>query len=255
MRTKEKLAAVGEMAAQLAHEIRNPLGSIRGSAQVLMGEPALGEEQGRLLDIISRESKRLVGHAQPLPVPGAAARPARTSPVDLRPVLESAVTLLRNGAELWPEPRGRLRGGRRAARLPGRRRPDRAGLLEPRAQRPRGDARRGPARGAPAARRAETSCSPCATRAAGMGRDEQRRMFEPLPGLAAWGPASASRSCSASCASTAATSPCAARRERGRRSTSACRVVPAPGTGLPRRERPRLTGPAARGSIAPGVLA
>ena len=59
VRTKEKLAAVGEMAAQLAHEIRNPLGSIRGSAQVLMAEPALGEEQGRLLDIISRESKRL----------------------------------------------------------------------------------------------------------------------------------------------------------------------------------------------------
>ena len=47
------------MAAQLAHEIRNPLGSIRGSAQVLMAEPAFGEEQGRLLAIISRESKRL----------------------------------------------------------------------------------------------------------------------------------------------------------------------------------------------------
>lgn len=102
VRTKEKLAAVGEMAAQLAHEIRNPLGSIRGSAQVLMAEPGIGEEQGRLLDIISRESIRL---SETLNRFLYEVRPSsRTKgPVDLRPLVEETVTLLRNGADLRPE--------------------------------------------------------------------------------------------------------------------------------------------------------
>jgi two-component system sensor histidine kinase PilS (NtrC family) len=99
VRTKEKLAAVGEMAAQLAHEIRNPLGSIRGSAQVLMAEAAKGEEQGRLLSIISRESKRLSDTLNRFLY--QARGPARPrGPVDLRPVVEAAVTLVRSGGEL-----------------------------------------------------------------------------------------------------------------------------------------------------------
>jgi two-component system sensor histidine kinase PilS (NtrC family) len=102
VRTKDKLAAVGEMAAQLAHEIRNPLGSIRGSAQVLSAEPALGEEQGRLLAIISRESKRLSDTLNRfLYQARVPARPRQ--PVDLLPVVESAVTLLRNGSEVGPD--------------------------------------------------------------------------------------------------------------------------------------------------------
>jgi len=99
VRTKEKLAAVGEMAAQLAHEIRNPLGSIRGSAQVLMGEPALGEEQGHLLDIISRESKRLSDTLNQFLYQARPQQPP-ADPVDLRPIVESALTLLRNGSEV-----------------------------------------------------------------------------------------------------------------------------------------------------------
>ena len=101
VRTKEKLAAVGEMAAQLAHEIRNPLGSIRGSAQVLMGEPEIGEEQGRLLAIISRESKRLSDTLNRFLYQARPGRPR--DPVDLRPLVESVVTLLRNASELSPE--------------------------------------------------------------------------------------------------------------------------------------------------------
>lgn len=102
VRTNEKLAAVGEMAAHLAHEIRNPLGSIRGSAQVLAREPGFSEESGRLLTIISRESKRLSDTLnQFLFQARSTGRPR--DPVDLRPLLEEAVTLLRNGTEIGPE--------------------------------------------------------------------------------------------------------------------------------------------------------
>jgi two-component system sensor histidine kinase PilS (NtrC family) len=99
VRIKEKLAAVGEMAAQLAHEIRNPLGSISGSAQVLMGEANMSEEQERLLAIITRESKRL---SETLNHFLYQARPslAPSGPVDIGRAVEEAVTLLRNGPEV-----------------------------------------------------------------------------------------------------------------------------------------------------------
>jgi two-component system sensor histidine kinase PilS (NtrC family) len=99
VRTKEKLAAVGEMAAQLAHEIRNPLGSISGSAQVLIADGAMSGEQGRLLEIITRESRRLSDTLNQFLF---AARPAarQLDPVDLGPVVAEAVTLLRNGPEV-----------------------------------------------------------------------------------------------------------------------------------------------------------
>jgi two-component system sensor histidine kinase PilS (NtrC family) len=99
VRIKEKLAAVGEMAAQLAHEIRNPLGSISGSAQVLMGEANMSEEQERLLAIITRESKRL---SETLNHFLYQARPALplSGPVDIGRAVEEAVTLLRNGPEV-----------------------------------------------------------------------------------------------------------------------------------------------------------
>jgi len=99
VRIKEKLAAVGEMAAQLAHEIRNPLGSISGSAQVLMGEANISEEQERLLAIITRESKRL---SETLNHFLYQARPSLppSGPVDIGRAVEEAVTLLRNGPEV-----------------------------------------------------------------------------------------------------------------------------------------------------------
>lgn len=104
VRVKEKLAAVGEMAAQLAHEIRNPLGSISGSAQVLMGEPNMSPEQGQLLAIITRESRRLSDALNQFLFQARPASP-RPGPVDLGPVIAEAVTLLRNAPEVSPSHR------------------------------------------------------------------------------------------------------------------------------------------------------
>jgi two-component system sensor histidine kinase PilS (NtrC family) len=59
VRMQDRLAAVGRLAAAIAHEIRNPLTSIAGSVSMLSGVPEMNEEHRRLLDIVTRESKRL----------------------------------------------------------------------------------------------------------------------------------------------------------------------------------------------------
>jgi two-component system, NtrC family, sensor histidine kinase PilS len=77
-----RLAALGELSASLAHEIRNPLGAVSGSFQLLAGRTDLGDEDRVLLDIITREigrMERLIGDMLDFARPKEAER----SPCDL----------------------------------------------------------------------------------------------------------------------------------------------------------------------------
>ncbi len=61
VRQSEKMAAIGRMAAGIAHEFRNPLAAISGAAQVLFQDMAEDEPSRGLMNIILRESDRLEG--------------------------------------------------------------------------------------------------------------------------------------------------------------------------------------------------
>ena len=98
-RLQSRLAAVGEMAAGIAHEIRNPLASMSGSIQILRQELPLSVEQGQLMDIVLRESERLNTTIRSFL---AYARPQRfaIARFDLRRALNDTALLLRNSVEV-----------------------------------------------------------------------------------------------------------------------------------------------------------
>ncbi len=76
----DHLASLGKLSAQLAHEIRNPLASMRGSAQMLAAEPHADESSKRLAQVLIRESDRLSNLVEDF------LRFARPPPPSLRPV-------------------------------------------------------------------------------------------------------------------------------------------------------------------------
>ncbi len=96
---QQRLAAVGEMAAGIAHEIRNPLASMSGSIQILRQELPLSVEQEQLMDIVLRESERLNNTIRSFL---AYARPQRfaIARLDVRRALSDAAQLLRNSSDV-----------------------------------------------------------------------------------------------------------------------------------------------------------
>jgi two-component system, NtrC family, sensor histidine kinase PilS len=96
---QNRLAAVGEMAAGIAHEIRNPLASMSGSMQILRQELTLSADQEQLMDIVLRESERLNDTIRSFL---AYARPQHVlvQELHLHRVLLETATLLRNSHEV-----------------------------------------------------------------------------------------------------------------------------------------------------------
>jgi len=98
IRRSDRLAVVGELAAGMAHEIRNPLASLSGSIQLLTEELVLAETSRELMDIVNREVSRLNGLITDF-LRFASPRPLQLRISDLREMLEETATLLQQAGD------------------------------------------------------------------------------------------------------------------------------------------------------------
>ena len=87
------LAAVGEMSAAIAHEVRTPLGILRSSAQILRRESGISEEGRELVGFIESETQRLNGLVSAM-LDSARPRPPQLEPNDLHELIQHAAGLL-----------------------------------------------------------------------------------------------------------------------------------------------------------------
>lgn len=98
-RRQDRLAAIGRMAASIAHEIRNPLAAMRGSIQMLRSEMDDNSSQTELMEIILRESDRLNGIITDF-LSYARPRSTSMSQVDVGDLLHQTFALLRHSPEI-----------------------------------------------------------------------------------------------------------------------------------------------------------
>ena len=88
-----RLAAIGELAAAVAHEIRNPLGAVSNCVQMLRDSPHLQAEDVELLEIVSQETTRLAAIVSDFLAFGRP-RPPELAPLELQGLLEETQELL-----------------------------------------------------------------------------------------------------------------------------------------------------------------
>ncbi len=98
IRRSDSLASVGILAAGLAHEIRNPLGGIRGAAQLLQMEVGDDEELREYTSVIIRETERVSGLLEEL-LDFANPKKLDLREVNIHEILDSVIALLTRGDE------------------------------------------------------------------------------------------------------------------------------------------------------------
>lgn len=96
-----RLAAIGEIAAVMAHETRNPLGALSNCVQILRKDGALSGENAELLDIIKAEADRLNGIVSDFLAYGRPRAPVFQS-VDLHESITEALRVLRRDERYAP---------------------------------------------------------------------------------------------------------------------------------------------------------
>jgi two-component system sensor histidine kinase PilS (NtrC family) len=101
VRRSDRLAAVGELAAGMAHEIRNPLASLSGSIQLLSEGLRLEGDERELMTIVTREVGRLNALITDFLL-YASPRPPQLRAVELPDLVGETVTLLRQArGDAW----------------------------------------------------------------------------------------------------------------------------------------------------------
>lgn len=93
LKRADRLAAVGELSARMAHEIRNPLAAISGSVQLVALRPWVDEKDKRLFSIILRETDRLDGLLRDFLFYARPTQPTKL-PLNLKKVIADLLSLL-----------------------------------------------------------------------------------------------------------------------------------------------------------------
>ena len=187
-RRAERLEAVAALSASLAHEIRNPLASIRSSVEQLARSKHADEDERFLAGLIVRESDRLSRLLSEF-LDFARVRATQFVPLDLHAVVVAVVRLIQAHPDCRPDAALTVEGEAHDAR--GRRGPAAPGGRQPGAQRgagrPGADPDHGERRGGAGQRRSPTAPTSttrcgcrCGTTARAFPQEIRERLFEPF---------------------------------------------------------------------------